>query len=346
MTAMFVPERLRLARQRRGLTLTKLSEISGISTRTLSSYENDEYHPPQESLDALAGHLSVLPEFFQRESIDVLPPETVSFRKLSKTTAAKRDAALAAATITLEFADWIHSKFVLPNPTVPTLDKLDPETAADVIRTRWGLGVKPISNMVHLLEAHGVRVFNIAAECREIDAFSFYRDEVPYIFLSTDKTGERQRFDAAHELGHLVLHSDGGQDRPQGRAKEAEANRFAAALLMPADGVLSQSMRNATLDRILAARSYWRVSAMAMTHRLRELELLTEWMYRSTCVTLSEMGYRKAEPGGIVPETSQVLRKVLFNTEVKSATRQASDYLQVPPSEIRSHIAGLVPTAA
>lgn len=343
---MFTPARLRLARQRHGFSLTKFAEHTGIAVRTLSSYENGGHIPPDDVQEHLARTLGVLPGFFHRDPTDMLPPEIVSFRKLSKTTAIRRDAALAAAAMSLELSQWIDSKFVLPTPAIPTLDKFDPETAAEVLRARWSLGSRAIPNLIHLLESKGVRIYAVAPDCREIDAFSFYRDGVPYIFMSTEKSGERQRFDAAHELGHLVLHSESSVEKPQGRDKEMEANRFAAAFLMPADGVLAQSMRDATLDRILAARSSWKVSAMAMTHRLHELGLLTEWAYRSTCVTLAQQGYRSGEPGGIVPETSQILRKVLFNSGLKSSTHDVANELDVVPAELRSHIAGLVPTLA
>ena len=33
-----------------------------------------------------------------------------------------------------------------------------PETAAEAIRSEWGLGERSIPNLIHLLEAHGVRV--------------------------------------------------------------------------------------------------------------------------------------------------------------------------------------------
>lgn len=343
---MFSPARLRLARQRHGFTLKSFSDHTGIAVRTLSSYENGGHFPPPEIQQRLAQDLGVKPGFFERDAFEPVDPHTVSFRKLSKTTAVRRDAALASATISLELADWMSSTFVLPDPDLPTLDKLDPETAAEVVRVRWNLGNRPISNMVHLLESRGVRVFSVAPDCRDIDAFSFFRDGNAYVFLSTEKSGERQRFDAAHELGHLILHCEGGEDKPQGRDKEMEANRFAAAFLMPAAGVLSQSMRNATLDRILAARTAWKVSAMAMTHRLHELTLLTDWAYRSTCVTLAQNGYRSAEPGGIIPETSQILRKVLFSKEIRTSTRDIADQLQISSAELRSHVTGLVPTAA
>jgi hypothetical protein len=54
-----------------------------------------------------------------------------------------------------------------------------------------------------------------------------------------------------------------------------------------------------------------KVSAMALTHRLDELSLLTEWGYRTACVNLSRLGYRSGEPVGIPHESSQLLAKVL-----------------------------------
>ena len=209
-------------------------------------------------------------------------------------------------------------------------------------RSRWGLGFGPIPNMIHLLEAHGVRVFAVAPDCRDIDAFSFVRDETPYVFLNTEKTGERQRFDAAHELGHLVLHGSGNTST-EGRDKELEANHFAAAFLMPQNGILQERLRNATLNRIVETKTRWKVSAMALTHRLHELGLITDWVYRSSCVTLSQAGYRKSEPAGMVPEGSQVLKKVLFGAN-RIPINDVAHQLGVTKSEVRSHISELVPS--
>lgn len=77
-------------------------------------------------------------------------------------------------------------------------------------------------------------MFSLVEETRSVDAFSVWRSNKPYIFLNTVKTAEHSRFDAAHELGHLVLHKHGG---PGGRAAEDEANRFASSFLMPSADV-------------------------------------------------------------------------------------------------------------
>jgi Zn-dependent peptidase ImmA (M78 family) len=343
---MFNPSRLTLARLRLGLTRPKLADASDVSLRSITHFENAAREPSDESLEKLARALRVPLTFFERDDIQPVPVTTASFRKLSKVTAARRDAVLALAALTLEFFAAIEEQFRLPEPSIPTFDKLSAEQAADLVRHQWELGQRPISNMVHLLESKGVRVASLNHRYSDIDAFCFYRDAIPYVFLNTAKSAERQRFDASHELGHLVLHSDIDMERSTSKEREAEANAFASSFLMPQDAVLDQSMASASVDRILAARSFWRVSAMAMTHRLHELSLLSDWQYRSTCITLSERGYRSSEPGGIVPETSQLLRKVMYGSGARLRVGDAATALDVEPAEIREYVRHLVPLSA
>lgn len=342
---MFSPVRLRLARQRRGLTLTRLAEESTISLRSLTNYENNATEQPSdESLHKLAAALDVSPEYFHRDEIEPVPVEAVSFRKLSKTSATKRDAVLSSATLALELFDVIDRHFKLPDPGIPTYDKLAPAQAAEMVRQTWGLGDKPIQNMIHLTEARGVRVMSLAHDYTDIDAFCFFRDSVPYMFVNTTKSGERQRFDVAHELGHLVLHDERDMTPKDSREREAEANGF-AAFLMPATGLHAQTMWSASIQKILAAKKHWKVSAMAMTHRLHELEMLNDWQYRSTVVALSKAGYRSSEPDGMIPESSQLLRKVLFGPKGVSLGH-AADELAVPSRDLSVLLQGLVPVAA
>jgi Predicted Zn peptidase len=343
---MFSPVRLRLARQRRALTLTKLADLSGVSLRSLSNYENNAIEQPtEESLRKLAETLGVRPDYFYRDEVDPVAVEAVSFRKLSKTSASKRDAALASATLALEFFGIVDRHFRLPEPSIPTFDKLAPDQGAELVRQRWGLGDRPITNMVHLLESKGVRVVSLGPHHSDIDAFCFYRDAVPYVFVNTMKSGERQRFDIAHELGHLVMHDERDMTPSDSRDREAEANAFAAAFLMPASGLHAQALWGASLQKITAAKRHWKVSAMAMSHRLHELGLLNDWQYRSTVVALSKAGYRSSEPGGMVPETSQLLRKVMFGPTGISLGTVATE-LAVSAHDLGSLVHGLVPVAA
>jgi Zn-dependent peptidase ImmA (M78 family)/DNA-binding XRE family transcriptional regulator len=341
---MLTPSRLVIARKRRSLTLTRLAQLTGLSTRSISLYENGHQQPSDETLLQLADVLDVSPAFLGAPDVEEIPEEAVSFRALSKMTARQRDRALSADRIALLINDWIDARFQLPTADIPSLTGHDPESAAEVVRVRWGLGERPIANVLHLLEAHGVRVYSLTAENNELDACSLYWHCQPFIFLSTAKSGERGRFDAAHELGHLVLHGEHQTlNRP---AAELEANRFAAAFLMPRATVLAQGLRDATPARILQAKRVWKVAAMALTHRLHELELLTEWGYRSACVQLSRLGYRSSEPGGIARESSQLLAKVLRSVRDDGETPTSiAVSIGISSDELQDHLFGLTLTA-
>jgi Zn-dependent peptidase ImmA (M78 family)/DNA-binding XRE family transcriptional regulator len=343
MDSRFNPTRLQIARRRLGLTITALSREAGISTKSLSSFENGHTTPTGTTLNALAAALEVAPSFLVASDMDEIPLGAVSFRALSKMTARQRDRGLAAGSIAYLINDWIEARFVLPTADIPTLVGRTPAGAAQEIRARWGLGDRPIGNVVHLLEAHGVRVYSLTQANHNLDAFSTAWRGQPFVFLNTAKSGERGRFDAAHELGHLVLHGD--YARPEGPAAETEANLFAAALLMPESGVLAQGLRNAHAARLIQAKSKWGVSAMALAHRAHELGQMTEWAYRSACVDLSRLGYRRGEPGGIEREGSQLLSKVLHHLHAqKEGISTIATDLGLTTHEVRDHMFGLVPT--
>lgn len=327
------------------MTLKQVAEASGVAQRTISNYENRKlFEPSSEIVLRLAEALKVPAEFFERDEIELVKPEAASFRKLSKTSATVRDAVLGSAAIAVELMEILKSEFELPEIELPTYEIHTPHEAAERLRYRWQLGDRPISNMVHLLESKGVRVFALPHEYKEVDAFCFQRDSVPFVFLNTTKTGERQRFDAAHELGHLLLHADSEMSPADSRTKEAEANSFAAAFLMPESGIQAQGLRDPSLLRLFAARTFWKVSAMAMTHRLHELGFLNDWQYRTFCVELAQRGYRSGEPDGMVPELSALWRQILFGSD-RFPLSALSRRLDLHSADVSRFVQGLAPVA-
>ena len=304
---MLNPTRLTLARMRRGLSKTALAKEIGVDLRAISAFEDAEYAPAPETLKSIARALRFPQSFFEGRDVDLPSAESASFRSLSRRTAAQRDAALGAGGIAYLLSDWVEQKVQLPLANVPDFSAGTPEGAALALRNHWGLGELPIKHLVQLLEANGVRIYSLGEMAEEIDAFSIWRNDLPYIFLNTSKSGERGRFDAAHELGHLVLHK---RVSPEGRAAEDEANAFASAFLMPERGVAASFRGIPTLPELLKVKRHWGVSAMAMAHRLHKLGWLTEWHYKTFCVDLSAKGYRRGEPDGLPRERSRVLERV------------------------------------
>lgn len=343
----FTPERLSFARSRAGLTRARLSKEVGISPRTIANYEDGASAPGPETVQDLANALDVPQAFFYAPPAADISPGAVSFRALSKMSAVRRDTALTSGALAIELNSWLEERLHMPAPDVPTYESSasDPAAAAQRLRFAWEMGFAKIPNMVHLLEAHGVRVFSLPEALAEVDAFSFWWHGVPFMVLNTRKSAERGRFDAAHELGHLVMHSE--YDLPRGRERELEANRFAAAFLMPEEDVLSRGLRNAGLDRVLQEKSRWGVAAMALTHRLHELGLTSDWVYASTCRRLAQMGYRRGEPDTthIPRETSLVLEKALAALRERGIrTVDVAAALRVNPTTLHDLLFGLVMT--
>jgi Zn-dependent peptidase ImmA (M78 family)/transcriptional regulator with XRE-family HTH domain len=334
----FTASRLILARERRGLTQRKLSELVGVSDRMIKAYEAGEKNPTAETLGVIARELRFPISFFEAKPIELLQLEAASFRALSKASSALRNRTVAAGTIALELHRYLADRFDLPKPDLPDLRATTPAKAAESVRHQWGLGQKPIANVVHLLELHGVVVFSLSEDCESIDAFSIWHNGTPFVFLNTRKTAERSIFDAAHELGHLVLHRHGP---PQGREAEVEADQFASSFLMPESAMRAVAPRLVTIATLAAMKKSWKVSVAALGYRLHALGLVSDWHYKHFNIELSRRG-RSNEPAPLARETSAVIRKALAALDEEGVTlRDIAVELHLPLAELQALAFGL-----
>lgn len=337
---MFNSTRLSLARRRRGMTKKALAEAADLTPRAITAFEAGDYEPSTETATAMASALGFPLAFFEADDMDVPEVGSASFRSMSRMTAGVRHAALAAGAIAFAVNDWMQRRFDLPVADVPDLRGEDSEAAASAMRQCWGLGERPIRNMVHLLEAKGVRVFSLGEDRREVDALSLWRDEQPYVFLNTFKSAERSRFDAAHELAHLVLHKHGG---PSGQDAEKEANRFASAFLMPEGSVRTVAPRIPSVKHLIALKARWIVSVSALAYRLHELGVVSDWHHRTIYTQLATNGFLTSEPNPAQRETSQVWAKVFGALRAEGASKHdVAAELNVPVSEVEKLVFGLV----
>lgn len=334
----FNPTRLGVARKRRLLNKTRFAALAGVALHTVVRCEKGETDPTPENLETFAKILRFPVDFFSGDDLD--EPESASFRSQTTMSAAVRDAALAAGALGFLVSDWVEERFSLPAIQVPDLHLYEPEEAARVLRTEWQLGERPVSNMLHLLESKGIRVFSLAENTVKVNAYSIWRRERPYVFLNNFKSAESSRYDAAHELGHLTLHQDGGST---GRVAEDQANRFASAFLMPHGDVLAVLPRVSYLDQIIRAKSRWRISVAALTYRLHKLGAINDWKYRDLCIEISTRGYHREEPYQIERERSVVWEKVLraLWSEKTTQVHIARD-LRLPEEEVNGLIFGVV----
>ncbi|MEB2854112.1 ImmA/IrrE family metallo-endopeptidase [Pseudomonas atacamensis] len=333
------PKQITFARVRRRITKAQLAKELGISSRSLQNYETGATYPDPAALEKIAKLLNFPQQFFFiDEDMPELMEHSVSFRKLSKMTDALKACTFAAGSIAFRVNQWIEERFTLPSAELPDLSDLEPEEAAATLRRAWGLGNAPIPNMIHLLESKGIRVFSLAEEAREVDAFCTWYEGKPFVFLNTIKSAERSRFDAAHELGHLVRDVYTMQHgQAHGPEMERQADAFAAAFLMPRDSVAANQPPAFTINYLMKLKHYWGVSLAAMAYRFNSLGLVSEWNYRSLCIDIAKSGYRAREPEPMERETSQLLTKVLDALHSrKQGRREIAESLSVSIDEINA----------
>lgn len=340
---MFSAQRLKVARQRKKLSGKQLAAAAGLTDVTVSKAENG-HQPDETTINKLAAALGYPREYFFMDDPEVLESRAVSFRSLKKMKAAERDASLAAGSHGIALYQWIDRRFKLPGPDLIDLSKEHgrPEIAARLLRQHWGIGDRPIGNILKLFESKGIRILSLSENTQNVDAYSFWHDDHPFVFLNQKKTAERSNFDAAHELGHLVLHFHAQAESAPEDDAEREANRFASAFLMPEADVKGAIAYVYSASQVVKAKVRWKVSAMALANRLHQVGMLTEWNYRSVIIELGSQGYRSGEPLGVEREVSTVLAKVLATLWTKGITkREIAKELNLPWEEIESLLFGL-----
>lgn len=332
MTNGFNPTRLVAARQRRGLTQARLAGLTCTTPQTIARYERGETTPSESMVDSLADALGFPRPYFEYDDPPLITSDRPSFRALQSMTSGIRDRALGAACIAIELERTLDAHFDLPRVDVPDLHHLDPEGAAMALRERWGIGVRPIPNMVLLLEKHGIRTFSLNEDYTSLRAFCLWEGDLPFVFLSHFATTEMARFNAAHELGHLVLHRHAVN---AGKQAEKQANEFASAFLMPRSSVLGACKLGMSFDELLVDKKRWGVSAAALAYRLHspQINLLSDWQYKRIAIELSRRD-RHVEPNPIESrETSWVLNAIL--TELKKERKGWANLVpHLPPFDV------------
>ncbi|MCW5321968.1 ImmA/IrrE family metallo-endopeptidase [Verminephrobacter aporrectodeae subsp. tuberculatae] len=109
-------------------------------------------------------------------------------------------------------------------------------------RQRLGLGLSPIGDLVALLESRGVRT-GLVPLPGSISGLMLSDEKIgTFVVINREHPPLRRRFSLAHEYAHVLIDRDrsGVISRPENRSdlREVRANAFAAAFLMPAQGVV------------------------------------------------------------------------------------------------------------
>lgn len=324
LAGLVVGDRVRLARESLGWTQTELSRQmdQDLSSSAISLLEAGRTRMSGPTLTSLCRATGFQPSFFVMPDRDTTVP--AFFRSLRSATKSARAQGLAQAHIVRGLVEALETHVRLPEPEVPLVevdDLDDVESAAAEVRAAWGLGDAPIENVVRTLERHGIVVARTMVNAETIDAFSVPFAGRPIVILGNDKgVTARSRFDAAHELGHLVMHA--WEDAETTEA-EKQAHRFAAALLLPEEPMHEALSGRLRWPDLLDLKATWGVSIAALLYRGRDIGAIPQHVYVNAIKAMSARGWRKVEPGDDRlggPEKPVLLKRAVSVAESNGVT--------------------------
>lgn len=306
-----IPRRIRQARISRGFSIAELAELVEVSKQAISQFELGKNEPGKANLLSIARELNYPVSFFYKEYPGIENSDSPVFFRSKKTTAVKdKNAAKEKIEIFREIHGYLTEYIEFPELNLPKIEYPDAnfeidenliENYAQILRSHWGLGNGPIPNITNVAQKNGIMISQMPLRVRKIDAFSVWYDGVPYIFLSADKqSNARIRFDIAHELGHLIMHSDvyseDDFEKSVIRDKlEREADKFAAAFLLP-EKTFSKDVISSSLSDYIPLKNKWLVSLGAMIYRLGDLELLSDNQIKYLKDQMTSHMYWRNEP--------------------------------------------------
>jgi len=290
----FNGEVLSVARRARGITQEQLTEAAGVTQAALSRYENSLREPDAAVLGRLAAALGVT-EALLVGSQKIRGAMAVDAHMRRRATASARQWRRLEARLNMH---RLHVRQVMEevelrtDTQLPLLDPIDidPAGAARIVRMQWRLPVGPVHSLVGWLESAGCIVIEEDFGTRRVDGLSQWVAGHPVILVNSGSPTDRKRLTLAHELGHLVLHSEWMTEEP-----ERDANQFAAEFLMPAD-VIRPQLRRLSLGRLHELKRAWMVSMQALVERAYGLGVLPRSERTRFYKQFSARGWRKSEP--------------------------------------------------
>ncbi|WP_410074600.1 helix-turn-helix domain-containing protein [Anaerostipes sp.] len=324
-----IPSRIKQARVSRGYSMADLGNLVGVSRQAISKYEIGTYTPTEAVLSRIASVLRYEISFFRKPlPSDAASPSTVFFRSRRSTTKKSKEAAKEKIAIFQEIDKYLRQFVSFPKVNLPTIDYhftyeqlniQQIEEFAIAVRNNWGLGNAPIVNLTNVFQKNGIMISVMNLNNKKIDAFSVWKDAIPYIFLSSEKYSDvRLRFTLAHELGHLLLHANYiNEEEIQTKVIfdkiEKEADLFAAALLLPAT-TFSNDIYSTSIDHFINLKKKWKASIGSMIYRCQDLDLLTENQIKYLKDQMSYNHYWKSEPlDNIIPLEQPFAHKQAFD---------------------------------
>ena len=281
-----------LAREAMGYTQKDLAVQIDCHQSRLSKIEAGELTPQESDIQKIAKVLGQCRDFFFRQGATM--PASVSFYRKTQTMPLKafRQCNAQMNICRLEIEQKVGDKKLAKCelPYLPPEKNGGPKAVAQSVRLKWGIKGGAVRQLTQLVEEAGCVIVDFQFPSTKLDGLCIRAPQKPpIIFLNKHLPKSRRRLSLAHELGHLVMHSN-----PHEKVEE-EAWEFAAEFLMPA-AEIGEQFKGINLDSLGQLKRRWGVSMQALLYRAKKMEKISESYNRFLWMQIGKYGYRINEP--------------------------------------------------
>ena len=334
---------IKLARESRGLSQSKLSELLGVTQASLSRFEKGVLTVAPEFVSKIAQVLNYPASFFEKD-ICIVGETSLFYRKRASMTVKDLSILESKISILSKGIDELMESINIPELRIPSVEPSvdnSPQEIAYKVRNFLDVPAGPIDKIVSLLEKNGVIVMFLDVDDMEkFDGLTmFTMNQAPVIWINRNIPNDRKRFSLAHELGHLVMHLRSDNLEKSEEQKELEANEFAGEFLMPKSQCKVDLFKLKYKD-LGMKKYYWKVSKAAIIYRAKELKCISEETARYLYVTLGRYGERKNESVQVPIDEPQIVKKMysLHVSELKYSAEEMMDITGLMTDDIKADL--------
>lgn len=327
------------------MSRTRLAVSVGATPAQLSKIESGMQRFPLELAVAMGEKHGVPLDFFTQND-PVHETAVPTFRKKARASALDQKRVIrlareAARVFTRASTQTAYRPFVCTD---------DPDLLDDVeqvaLEVRRAAGIEdnaPVPNVTRALERQGIAVINgldpDGEQTQDLSGISLptRQDQRPLVALIAEMPGAVARFTLAHEAAHHIWDQDLASPITSTKDhRELRAHRFAGALLLPKQEVLTRISEGTTLRGYLPVKADYGLSVGAIIMRARDVGAISPSRARSLQIQLSSLGWRDpdVEPVPVASERPLLLKQALKRATVVDGPSLAS-YTGLPPQLVR-----------
>ena len=323
--------RIAEARNRAGLTQQQCADAVGLDRTSLAKVENGHRRTTVLELVRLAETLETRVEWFVEDA----PQSVVSHRNAADPgePSPAIDRVVERVAREVEFLLGLNDlpklpaspKFEMPN------DAVRAEEYALTTRERLGYHPEePTSGLFQRAAEIGVLAFSFPFGTEAADGASLLLSDSAIAIVNSSRRFGRRRLTLAHELGHCVFADEYSVDwhlaAEYSEGREARIDRFACALLLPAELLRTSWLEAFPEDSLRSAAvvtaSKFQVDMSTLARRLQELQLVSNdqaKQVRSVRTTKADI----IDFGLIPPPDSQELNQTVLPLPYERAVLNA-----------------------